>query len=154
MQEFSSSFKVLEIQARTRPFEICRNSSSILGTTCCQLECLKTQLNMELRCHLYKKSKGMCGAGWRKGATCLWAHVQSPPGTKQRWFYREEPEVGWRITCSAYTFVLHVFLLLFVLAALCALQDLSSRPGIGAASSAVKTQTPNHWTARESWNVF
>lgn len=57
VQEFSSSFKVLEIQARTRPLEICRNSSSILGTTCCQLECLKTQLNMELRCHLYKKIK-------------------------------------------------------------------------------------------------
>lgn len=49
-------------------------------------------------------------------------------------------EAGWRITCSAHALVLHVFLLLFVLAALRGSRDLSSRPGIGAASSAVKSR--------------
>lgn len=85
---------------------------------------------------------------------CVRTHVQSPPGTKQQQFYREETEGGWRVTCSANAFVLRMFALLFVLAALRGLRDLSSRPGIEAASSAVKMQTPNHWTARESWNVF
>ena len=50
--------------------------------------------------------------------------------------------------------VLLLFVCLLVLAAPCGLWDLSPRRGIEPRPSAMKAQSPNHWTAREFPNLW